>query len=358
MLYQKLLTGITTGLLLCVQTTFGLWTAEAAEPKSPAKDVLYMLGFYYGNGENILIRQGENGLELLYKYEQEDRSFAKSNRYPMTKVHFDSYLINEAGPMGGSETTVHFDRDPDGYGITCRVGGHVYTRAFLGYTEGEKEKVFTIPAHKPEEWEKMTAEAKAAVMPVKLQQGKVVDLVNANTISGLKVRSIYGNVPNFFGHAIYDNTNLYVGSEVASALERVQARLAPLGYGLVLWDAYRPWHVSKLATAALPANNKDMLENPDKKGSSHNTGIAVDVSLVDLATGEELEMPSAYDEPSFRQYSSYAGGTLKQRYRRAVLRDAMLSEGFKGIEMEWWHFEYGKREEYAHLNIGYEQLPE
>lgn len=356
MLYQKLLTGITAGLLLCVQTTLGVLVTEAAEPKKPAKELLYMLGFYYGNGEHILIREGESGLELLYRYAEEDKSFAKANRYPMTKVHFDSYLINEAGPMGGSETAVHFDRDPDGYAITCRVGGHMYTRSFLGNTEGEKEKVYVIPSHKPEEWEKLTSEAKAAVMPAKLAVGKNAELVNAKNVAGLKLHSIYGGVPNFFGHAIYDNEELYVSRETAAALERVQASLKPLGYGLVLWDAYRPWHVSKLATGALPANAKNMLENPDKQGSSHNTGIAVDVGLVDAATGEELEMPSGFDEPTFRQYSSYAGGTLRQRYRRAVLREAMLSAGFKGIEQEWWHFELGKSEEYAHLNIPYEQL--
>lgn len=357
MILKKLMTGIVSGLFFCFQVTYGGLGAEAAEPKEPAKDILHILGFYYGNGENILIREAEGNLELLYRYAPEDKSFAKANRYPMTKVHFDSYLINEAGPMGGSETDVHFDRDPDGYGITCRVGGHMYTRAFLGYTAGEREKTFVIKPHTDEEWEKMLTAAKAAVEPQKLQQGNRVTLVNANTVPGLKVNSIYGNVPNFFGHAIYENTNLYVAQEVADALTVAQELLAKQGYGLVLYDAYRPWHISKLATAALPDNNKNMLENPDKQGSKHNTGLAVDVSLVDLSTGEEIEMISFFDEPSFRQFASYAGGTAKQRYRRQVLRDAMQAAGFKGIEMEWWHFELGKINEYAHLNIPYADLP-
>ena len=118
MAYKNLLAGVTAGLLLSVQAVLGCIMTDAAEPKSPSKDVLYMLGFYYGNGENILIREADGELELLYKYTAEDVSFAKANRYPMTKLHFDSYTINEAGPMGGSETAVHFDRDPDGYAIT------------------------------------------------------------------------------------------------------------------------------------------------------------------------------------------------------------------------------------------------
>ena len=355
--YKNLLTGVTAGLLLSVQAVLGCIMIDAAEPKSPSKDVLYMLGFYYGNGENILIREADGELELLYKYTAEDVSFAKANRYPMTKLHFDSYTINEAGPMGGSETAVHFDRDPDGYAITCRVGGHVYTRAFFGYTEGEREKKFAIPAHTAENWLKMSEEAKAAVLPSKLTTGKKVDLVDASTISGIKINSVYGSENNFFGHAIYDNTKLYVGQEVAIALGKVQQELAKQGYGLVLWDAYRPWQISKLASLALPEKSKSMLDDPDKKGSSHNTGVAVDVGLFDLASGEELEMVSAFDEPSFRQYASYVGGTTLQRYRRSALRNAMLAAGFKGIEMEWWHFELGKSEEYAHMNVSYADLP-
>lgn len=355
-IYERILTGITAGLLLCVQTTFGISLGEAVAPKNPDKEILYMLGYYYGNGENILIRQGENGPELLYRYDQKDASFAKANRYPMTKVHFDSYLINGAGPMGGSETELRFERDSDGYSISCKVGGRIYTRSFLGYTEGEKEKVFSIPTHTNEEWQKMSNEAKVAVVPAKLTLGKNAELVNADTVPNLKITSVYGKDANLFKHAIYDNDKLYVSKEVAVALTKVQQSLAANGYGLVLWDAYRPWHVSKLATAALPAKQKDMLENPDKKGSKHNTGMAVDVGLIDLATGEELEMPSAFDEPSFRQYSSYSGGTLRQRYYRDTLRNAMLEAGFKGIEMEWWHFELGKIDEYAHLNMGYDQL--
>lgn len=357
MAYKNLLTGVIAGLLLYVQAVVGLVTAEALEPKSPAKDILYMLGFYYGNGENILIREADGGLELLYKYNAEDVGFAKANRYPMTKLHFDSYTINEAGPMGGSETAVHFDRDPDGFAITCRVGGHIYTRAFFGYTEGEREKKFSVPAHSIENWNKMIEDSKAAVMPVKLQQGKQVELVDAANVSGLKINSIYASNNNSFGHAIYEEPKLYVAKEVASALEKAQQELAKQGYGLVLWDAYRPWQVSKLATAALPEKNKNMLEDPDKKGSNHNTGIAIDVGLYDLASGQELEMVSAFDEPSMRQYSSYAGGTTLQRYRRGALRNAMLAAGFKGIDMEWWHFELGKSEEYAHLNVRYDELP-
>ena len=94
-----------------------------------------------------------------------------------------------------------------------------------------------------------------------------------------------------------------------------------------------------------------MLEDPETKGSTHNTGNAVDVGLYSLESGEELDMGCGFDEPSLRQYTSYAGGTSRERYLRSLLREEMELQGFKGIEMEWWHFEFGDCSKFAHLNV-------
>ena len=146
---------------------------------------------------------------------------------------------------------------------------------------------------------------------------------------------------------IVDSTNTTVWT-LRCRQNTQQARLAK-----VLWDAYRPWSVSKLANLALPENQKGMLEDPETKGSAHNTGNAVDVSLYDLATGEQVEMISGFDEPPFRQFASYAGGTSRQRYLRDLLKEAMELYGFKGIEMEWWHFDYKPGTNWAHLNVNF-----
>ena len=126
----------------------------------------------------------------------------------------------------------------------------------------------------------------------------------------------------------------------------------------MVWDAYRPWSVSLLAHLALPEDGKKLLEDPYTEGSKHNTGLAVDVSLYDLATGTEVEMISGFDEPSMRQYASYPGGTERQRYLRGLLRTAMELEGFQGIEMEWWHFNYVTEQVPACLNIPLENIQE
>lgn len=348
--YRNLLAGLAAGLLFYVQT--GAELALAAVPDDAPKDIKYILGFYYGNGENILIRENDGRLELLYRTAQEDRSFAAANLYPLSKVHFDSYTLQESGPMSNTEAGVRFERDPDGYGISCRIGGNTYSRYFLGTTQGERAKPFRLEERSAEEWAKLRTEAAKAAVPAALAAGEQAQLVDAASVAGVKVNSVYAGSDNLFGAPLYSTPKLFVAKDAAAALGRVQQRLAPYGYGLVLWDAYRPWSVSKLANLALPEGKKDMLEDPEVKGSVHNTGNAVDVGLYSLDSGEELDMGCGFDEPSLRQYASYAGGTSRERYLRSLLREEMELQGFKGIEMEWWHFEYGDCSKFAHLNVG------
>lgn len=347
--YRNLLAGLAAGLLFYVQT--GAELALAAVPDDAPKDIKYILGFYYGNGENILIRENNGRLELLYRTAQEDRSFAAANLYPLSKVHFDSYTLQESGPMSNTEAGVRFERDTDGYGISCRVGGNTYSRYFLGTTQGERAKPFRLEERSAEEWTKLRTEAAKAAVPAALAAGEQAQLVDAASVAGLKVNSVYAGSDNLFGAPLYSTPKLFVAKDAAAALGRVQQRLAPYGYGLVLWDAYRPWSVSKLANLALPEGKKDMLEDPETKGSVHNTGNAVDVGLYSLDSGEELDMGCGFDEPSLRQYASYAGGTSRERYLRSLLREEMELQGFKGIEMEWWHFEFGDCSKFAHLNV-------
>ena len=90
--YKNLLAGLAAGLLLCAQA--GLSVVLAAVPPDAPKDVKHILGFYYGNGENILIREKGGRLELLYRFAQSDKTFGGANVYPLSKEHFDSYTLN------------------------------------------------------------------------------------------------------------------------------------------------------------------------------------------------------------------------------------------------------------------------
>ncbi|PYX72490.1 MAG: hypothetical protein DMG78_12125, partial [Acidobacteria bacterium] len=94
----------------------------------------------------------------------------------------------------------------------------------------------------------------------------------------------------------------------AEALARVAQKLRPLGYGLLIHDAYRPWYVTKIFWDATPPDKKIFVADP-QQGSRHNRGCAVDLTLYDFKTGTPVVMTGGYDEMSERSYAFYPGGT-------------------------------------------------
>ena len=131
--------------------------------------------------------------------------------------------------------------------------------------------------------------------------------------------------------------------------------LKDLGYGLTVFDGYRPWSVTKLFWDITPEENKKFVANP-KNGSRHNRGCAVDLTLYELATGKEVAMPGDYDEMSERSYPDYTGGTTEQRRLRDLLRSKMEANGFTVYNVEWWHFDYGDWKSYRIENISFEDI--
>ncbi|HRI20754.1 MAG TPA: M15 family metallopeptidase, partial [Panacibacter sp.] len=101
--------------------------------------------------------------------------------------------------------------------------------------------------------------------------------------------------------------------------------------------------------------NKKFVANP-QKGSRHNRGCAVDLSLYDLKTGKEITMTGMYDEMTERSYPYYKGGTDEQRKMRDLLRTNMESEGFTVYEYEWWHFDYKDWKLYPIGNIPFSKI--
>jgi D-alanyl-D-alanine dipeptidase len=124
---------------------------------------------------------------------------------------------------------------------------------------------------------------------------------------------------------------------------------------VLVFDGYRPWSVTKLFWDLTPPAKREFVADP-RKGSKHNRGCAVDMSLYDLATGREVEMPSAYDEMSPRAYPDYSGGTPDQRARRDLLRSAMEREGFTVEPNEWWHFNYKDWRLYPILDVPFAEI--
>jgi zinc D-Ala-D-Ala dipeptidase len=141
----------------------------------------------------------------------------------------------------------------------------------------------------------------------------------------------------------------------AEALMRVNRALKAKGHGLLVFDGYRPWSVTKAFWDATPANKKMFVANP-KNGSRHNRGGAVDLTLYDLSAGREAEMGGAYDEMTARSYVTYDKGSKDALGRRELLIDAMEKEGFFMYPFEWWHFDWKDWREYAVLDVPFRAI--
>lgn len=187
----------------------------------------------------------------------------------------------------------------------------------------------------------LRARALAATPPVETADHKPADLVDLTTLDpSIRLDIRYAGSDNFMGLKLYERPAAYLQRPAAQALARAAKALEARGYGLLIHDAYRPWFVTWMFWEATPPEDHMFVADP-AKGSRHNRGCAVDLTLYDLKTGKPVDMPGRYDEMSARSYADFIGGTTKQRALRAVLREAMVAEGFEVYPEEWWHFDHG-----------------
>jgi len=203
--------------------------------------------------------------------------------------------------------------------------------------------------------DELRREALAATPPVEHRKRKpdLVEIVALDPTIKLDIR--YASTNNFMSTPFYTEARAFLQRPAAEAVVRANAKLKSYGYGLVIHDGYRPWYVTKMFWDGTPVDKHQFVANP-AEGSRHNRGCAVDLSLYDLKTGEEVEMPSGYDEMSERAYPNYAGGTKEERERRDLLRRVMEGEGFTVYESEWWHFDYKDWKKYPIMNMPFEKL--
>jgi len=181
----------------------------------------------------------------------------------------------------------------------------------------------------------------------------LVELTALDPTIRLDIR--YATSGNFLGTPLYSQPRAFMQRPAAEALVRVQRSLAAEGYGLLVYDAYRPWYVTKIFWDATPPELHKFVADP-AEGSRHNRGCAVDLTLYDLRAGSAVSMPSLYDEATERAYADYSGGTAQQRRLRDLLRRHMEAEGFSVYEFEWWHFDYRDWKAYAIQNVRFEDL--
>jgi zinc D-Ala-D-Ala dipeptidase len=198
-----------------------------------------------------------------------------------------------------------------------------------------------------------TVKTDAPPMPAGLGGNRAADLVDLRSVDpDVRIDLRYAGANNFTGAPIYTNARALMQRPAAEALARVDRRARDRGYGLLVLDAYRPWSVTRQFWDRFPMH-RAYLADP-LEGSRHNRGCAVDLTLVDLASGVEVEMPSAYDDFSERSHPQYTGGTAVERRSRDLLRSLMEAEGFTVYENEWWHFDYRNWREWPVLDVPFE----
>lgn len=162
----------------------------------------------------------------------------------------------------------------------------------------------------------------------------LVELTTVN--SRIRIEMRYATTENFLGKKVYLDGRCFVLPALAEKLDRAQKLLEKDGLGLKVYDGFRPLAVQRIMWEIMP--NANYVADPNKRGSVHNRGGAVDLTLVD-AQGRELEMPTPFDTFSTRAHQSSLEPTPQQRANRMLLRHVMMEVGLALITTEWWHYQ-------------------
>jgi serine beta-lactamase-like protein LACTB len=298
---------------------------------------------------------GEYGTdkEIFYILEKDGNlcaSFKRAEPEPLREISRNVFAFTGATQLSGERLV--FTRDRTGRATQVTVLNVPLKRRRIEPEAGANQ--LRVPPVRPVA--ELLKEALAAQPPPEsgdFLKAELVELIKLDPTIRLDVR--YATTNNLFGTVFYSQPRAFMQRPAAEALVRVSSNLKKYGYGLLVHDAYRPWYVTKVFWDATPADKKIFVADPSK-GSRHNRGCAVDITLYDLKTKKPIEMVSTYDETTDRAYPNYPGGTSLQRWHRDLLRNAMEAEGFTVYEAEWWHFDYKDWQKYPIMNVRFEQI--
>src|SRR5881296_3783255 len=304
------------------------------KPAPPRAAWRTLIGAYADGPETLYVYEDRGGLVML----------VDSMVPALLAQRSESVFSSPAeGPLGGDALV--FRRSE------IQAGRRAWRRLQLGPADGRQLRLTPVqpvaellrvdrPLTPP-------AESGAFLMP---------DLVEPAALDAsihLDIR--YASTNNFLGSVFYSSAHAFLQRPAALALVRAARALRARGYGLLIHDAYRPWYVTKVFWDATPAASRWLVADP-AKGSKHNRGAAVDITLYDLKTGAPVEMPSTYDEATPRAHADFPGGTSLQRWHRALLRRVLERQGFTANPSEWWHFDFRDWARYPILNTTFEEL--
>jgi serine beta-lactamase-like protein LACTB len=327
--------------MVCVADSGKTQSKEIPPPEPPAH-FLGLIGEYSRDRDKIIVFEKDSKLFIQYGW-----FFS----YSTTEKSKDEYAYRVEFAKADQEFKLTFQRDAKGTATQVEFGS-VYQRRKL---DGEDGQTFRIKPERP--IDDLRKEALAAEPPEEKKEFRATELVDVTTIDAtVKLDLRYATDNNFLSTPLYPAiAKAYMQKPAAQALAKVSAKLSKLGYGLLIFDAYRPWYVTRIFYEATPQKLRNFVADPSL-GSRHNRGCAVDLTLCDLKTGKPIEMVSGFDEFSDRAFPEYVGGTSRQRWHRDLLRKMMESESFTVYAEEWWHFDFKDWRQYRIGNQTFEEL--
>jgi D-alanyl-D-alanine dipeptidase len=309
------------------------------KPLPPPARWLGLIGEYGPDDDILIILEKDGKLCALFKRVQLN---------PLDEVSKNVFAFHEGIHTG---QRLAFFRDSHQRATRVEFAGIGFARRQIEPESGNQLRVKPLRPV-PE----LMKEARAAQPPPENGDFRKTDLVELTKLDPtIRLEIRYATTNNFLGTVFYSQARAFMQRPAAEAVVRANRKLKALGYGLLVHDAYRPWYVTKVFWDATPDDKKVFVADPSK-GSRHNRGCAVDLTLYDLKTKRPIEMVSTYDETTARAYPDYPGGTSLQRWHRKLLRDAMGAEGFTVYEAEWWHFDYQDWRKYRIGNVTFEQI--
>ena len=318
--------------------TFGQSASSTSKPAPAPARWRGLIGEYGPDNDIVVVLEKDGGLFALFKRERFE---------PLTEVSrnvFRFTIQNEIRP-------VVFTRDRHGRATQVAFDTVVLKRRPIEPESGNQLRI--KPVRPVAE---LMKEALAAQPPPENGDFLNTDLVELRKLdSTIRLEVRYATTNNFLGSKFYTQARAFMQRPAAEALVRAHRNLKRQGYGLLIHDAYRPWYVTKVFWDAFPEDKKLFVADP-ARGSRHNRGCAVDLTLYHLKTGKPVEMVATYDETTDRSHSDYPGGTSLQRWHRDLLRKAMEAEGFAIYADEWWHFDYKDWQKYRIGNVRFEEI--
>jgi D-alanyl-D-alanine dipeptidase len=311
---------------------------QAAMPHEPEPALMRWVG-QYGTEDSLVTIYEDHG--QLYA---DGRGLHQAPLKPKNSTSY--WLPSQSDAKESSTLTLVLDHGGPG----IRWGGVWLPRIDVGALVVERMR-----AQARSDASALRASALQKTPPIETAPRRPSDLLDLASIPSIKFDIRYATSNNFMGFPLYDRPAAYLQRPAAEALGRVAQQLAKDGFGLLVYDAYRPWFVSQMFWDATPESAHMFVADP-AAGSRHNRGCAVDLTLYHLSSGDPVHMTGRYDEMSRRSYADFIGGTSEQRSLRDLLRRAMEAEGFTVYPQEWWHFDYKDWDQYAIGNATFDEL--